>query len=529
MSLIPPETFRPADAPEQAPFTPGTVGRGLRVEDGLRLLAAGILVLLGGLGLGSFTFHEVAVRGTGYFVVLLALAVVLTAVAYYKFDLCLALFIGVIWIDLGQTPDLATGQSSGTGKALYPVELAALFLLFVWAVRRFSGRGGGLLWTPMNKPLVLYLAFSLWTAVNGYLFWDPALTHFYAGLPGEGHTPPLVIALELTLRVLSIGTFWLLASTLVSPQWLRRASYLLALPGLLLALSFWHLLPFVRANNWSVMLETGLACGLWAWLLENPAAPRPRRLAAGAGIFVLILQVFLLSITWISGWLSLFAGLLFIAHLKARRLFWGLIAGAAALAVCAAPFLQEKVVHKVQVSGDMDRLSLMRGALLYALHYPLGVGPGNYRAYNMYYGSKAMWNTSGYTSAHNFYAQSLSEMGFIGLIFTLIWVVTGVVMLTRFYRRMQPGFSRTTVLMVGGLWAGVAAASAVGDYFIPVYHNGGLGHLSTTIYAWIGLGIAVAHARREGVLTPEVPAPAAAPVPPRWQPDPRPYPRRMTR
>ena len=517
MSLVPRDTFLPLDPPTEhaAPFTPSRVGAGVRAEDALRLVLGGLLVFLGGLSLGSFTFHEVAGRGTGYFVVAACLAVVFTALAYYQFEACLALFVGIVWMKIGQTPSLATGVSSGTGKTLYPVELAALFLLFIWGLRRFGKGQGRLVPTPINRPLMLYLAFSVWTAINGALFWDPAVAHYFAGLPGDGHPAAQVVMLEMGLRVLSIGTFWMLASNLTDGRWLRRISVVFFVPGLLTCLSFYHLAPSL-AGNWPTLLEVGLDCGLWAWLLEPVGRWRRLRPLAVLLFAASVAHVFFFNITWISGWIALFVGLLMIAWLKSRRLFAGLLIGGVALVLVSLPFLQTRVVQKVQTSGDLDRASMARGDVLYALHFPLGVGPGNYRAYNMYYGRPSVWNTTGYTSAHNFYGQSLAEMGFVGLALTVFWVAAGTLMLVRFYRYSPPGSARTMILAIGGLWTGLSVAACVGDYFIPVYYNGGTVNMSTTIYGWIGLGIAVALARSNGALaaksapSPAVPAPIVA-------------------
>lgn len=481
---------------------PPESGHGMRPEDVLRLaLTVGVLLVVG-LVLGSFTFRELEGRGTGYFIIVLCLAVIMTSLAYFKFELALALFVGAIWLNFGGTPDLAKGVSSGTGKALYPVELGAMFLTLIWILRGLGRGKWGIVRTPMNVPLLAYLAFSVWTAVNGNLFWDPALTRFYAGMPGEGRTAPQVTIVELGLRTLSIGMFWLVAGSLGDPKWLRRVTWLLFLPGALICLSYYHVLPSL-SGGWPALLEIAPACTLWAWLLQGEnRSPRLRALGWLA-LGLLVFQIFLLgnAISWISGWFALFAGLFFIAFLKSKRLFAGLIAVSMILVVAAIPFLKSHVVHDVQTSGDLDRFSMMRGAVMYAMHFPLGVGPGNYRAYNLYYGRPSVWNTTAYTSAHDFYAQSLSEMGFVGLLITLVWVVGGVVMLTRLYRRCPPGFSRTVILGVAGTWAGLCAASIIGDYMIPVYHNGGLITMTTTIYSWIGLGIATAHARQQGLLS----------------------------
>ncbi len=503
-------------------------GFSLRPEDILRVVLAGIVVLIGGLTLGNLTFHELQTRGTGYFILAGSIAIILTAIAFYRFQPTVALFTGLLWITTGGTPDIAQGVSSGTGKALYPVELGALFLLFIWILRGVSLRQFQIVRTPINKWLIAYFAFSVFTAANGWLFWDPALTHAYAGLPGGGKTPIPVVVLELMQRVLSIGMFWLMGSILTDPVWLRRSSYVLLVPGAIALIAHLHHLPDIL-NVYNGLLEIVLACALWAWLLEKPESSTPgRRMLAWLCLALIIFQVFYMNLRWISGWIGLFIGLFFVAWLKSRRLFAGLIGGGGLLILLAQPFLKSQVLHKVQTSGDLDRFSMQHAALMYALHFPLGVGPGNFRAYNMYYGSPAMWNTTTYTSAHNFYGQALSEMGFGGLILTLAWVIAGVLMLARFYRRSPPGFSRTMILAIGGMWAGLCGASYLGDYLIPVYHNGGLANLGTTIYAWIGLGIAVAHARANGALDADgVPAP----LPP--EPAPLPsassyYPRRLT-
>lgn len=484
------------EAPETAPA--------MRPEDILRLIGAAGLILVVGLVLGGFTFHELNGRGTAYYVLALCLGVVLTAVAFQRFELALALFISVIWINFGGTPDLAKGVSSGTGKSLFPVELGVMFLIFIWILRSVGLGRLRIAWTPMNWPLVAYLLFSVWTAVNGYLFWDPALTRFYAGLPGGGRTAPQVTVLELMLRVLSVSTFWLIASSLTDVRWLRRISLLLMLPGVLICLLYYHVLPSVGgwkpAGDWSALVEILPACALWAWLLEARSKSPGLRVLAWVGLGMLVFQLFFVGISWISGWLALFVGLFFIALLKSKRLFAGLVALGLILVLASVPFLKTHVIQDVETSGDMDRFSLLRGALLYALHFPFGIGPGNFRAYNTYYGSASMWHTTVYTSAHDFYAQTLSEMGFAGLLLTLLWVFVGIWMLVRFYRQCPPGFSRTTILSIAGAWTGICAAGVVGDYLIPVYHNGGLINLSSTIYAWIGLGVAVAHACQMNLL-----------------------------
>jgi hypothetical protein len=513
MSLIQPEfdpRFRPAhDAGDgEAPLN----DRGVTPEAILRGFSVGLLVVLSGLALGGFTFHEMATRGTAYFVVAACLGIVLTAFAYQKFQMALVFSIALMFMRIGGTPGIAEG-GSGEGKGIYPVQIEAAFLLFIWALRGIGMRNFHITRTPMNGFLVAYLLYSVWSAINGWMFWDPMVTHYWGGLPG-GKTAPQVIVLEIVLSILSIGMFWVMASNLTDPKWLRRASFLLLLPGLMSFLAHVRLMPEI-SNVYDVLTQIVLTCTIFAWLLENPGARPGLRLLAVLFLMGLVFQTFFLNIRWISGWIGMFAGLLCVAWLKSKKLCVAMVCTGVALVLLAQPFLKASVLHKVQTSGDLDRFSMMRASLMYALKFPLGIGPGNYRAYNAYYGGRSMWNTSEYTSAHDFYAQVLSERGFIGLILALSWVIMGGIMLARFYKRTPPGFSRTVTLGIAGMWAGMCASSVIGDYLIPVYHNGGLANMGTTIYAWIGLGIAVAHARQSGLLAREPVTPSiAAPQPP---------------
>ena len=477
---------------QQTPAPPASPA----LETGLRLALAAALTLAGGVALGGWTFHEIAGRGTGYFVGAAAGAIGLCALAFYRWEWCVAGFVALAWLGLGRTPDMAQGVSSGTGKGLFPVELGLTFLLTAAVLKRLPR-----VRTPWDGPLVVYLCFCAWTAWNGALFWDNSLNRFYAGFPDAGRTPPAVTILEMALRVLSVGAFYLGAGAVRDGRTLRRVCLIVLLPGALTALSFLHLCPPLPVM-WGQLLEIGTACGLLAWLLETAATDRRTRLlrvAAWLALCAIAWQVFYIGLSWITGWLGLFAGLLCVVGLKSRRLLAGSIAGLVVVALCAVPFFRARVLPDVQTSGDLDRFQLLRGDILYALHWPLGIGVGNFRAYNLYYGQASQWGTTTYTSAHNFYGQALAEMGFGGLLVTAVMVVWGWWMLARWYRQMPPGFGRTFVMAAAGWWGGVCVAGVVGDYVVPVYHNGGLASLSTTVYTWLAVGLAAAQAREAGL------------------------------
>ncbi|MBV9848272.1 MAG: hypothetical protein JO250_01155 [Armatimonadetes bacterium] len=509
---------------------PPSPHRQVRPEEVLRGLLISAIVMVSGIVMGYFTQSELLRRGTAYFVLAAGAGVLLAAVAYRRIELVMLAYIGVIWVAIGATPDLINGVSSGTGKGIALSHIGMTFLLFIWGLRAVALGQTSFARLPLNGLLILFLAFNVWSAVSGLLFWDPALAQFYQGMgdPTGGRTSPVVVFFEVFVRALLVGAFWLFANNLRDEKWVRRVSWLLLLPGAAVLLVAVGHLP-LKAGGYAVLQEIIVACTLFAWLLEPRAADTPPRrglrLLAWLVLALIVFHVFRLNIRWVSGWFGLFCGLYIVAFLRSKRLFAVLLAVGLVLYVAGHAFLQQNVVHKVQTSGDMARFDMARASVYYALRFPLGVGPGNYRAYNLYYGGLTMWKTTTFSSAHGFYSQMLSELGFGGLILTALFVLTALTMVARFYRRMPPGPSRTFVLGLAGMWGGISAASGIGDYLIPVYHNGGVYSLSTAIYAWIGLGVAVAHARLYGLVSDEKPRAIAAQIPPAAEF----YPRKMGR
>ncbi len=503
--------------------------RQLRPEDVLRGFLLGVVILAAGFVLGNFTFNEIHGRGTAYFVMAAAGGVVLTAISYRRIEWAMAAFVLLTWMGVGGTPGVATGVTSGSSKSLALAEVGMAFLLFIWAVRALTGVQNTFVRSRLNGILIAYVAFCALCGINGDLFWDPAVAHFWGpGLNG-GREPLAVTAFEVGSRILAVGAFWLFANCLHDEGWLRRMTWLFMVPGILVLLSYATGIH-VLTQGYTFLLVGVVGCTLFAWLIEpRPAGVPARRGLRLLGWSALAVIVFIAGVTalkWVSGGLNLYVGLLFVAYLRDKRLFLTMLVMGGVFYVAGHAFLASTVIHKVQTSGDLYRVSMARAAVLYALKFPLGVGPGNYRSYNVYYGSSLAWNTAPFTSAHDFYAQALSEEGFGGLALVLVFVVTALVMLARFYRQLPAGWSRTAILGIAGMWAGNSAASCIGDYIIPTYHNGGVATMASTIYCWVGLGIGFAHARRCGLLPDRRKVPAAAPEAPSAADY---YPRRMGR
>jgi O-antigen ligase len=187
-----------------------------------------------------------------------------------------------------------------------------------------------------------------------------------------------------------------------------------------------------------------------------------------------------------------------------RTLFWWMIAIAGFIVVIRADSVVDRIYRPNFYAGgqmqwgtrtlgdrapgmfENDRTRMLIAAVRYAEAFPLGIGPGNYRMVNQYYGRKDVWNTTQFTSAHGTLAQTLSETGWAGLI-ALITMIAAI--LRSLWKRASDDF------MVTGIAAGctaIALASFLGDYLFPTYHNDGLAHFGSTVVFWLAAGVGLA-------------------------------------
>jgi O-antigen ligase len=197
-----------------------------------------------------------------------------------------------------------------------------------------------------------------------------------------------------------------------------------------------------------------------------------------------------------------------------RKLFWAGVAVVAFVVGANFGYFYQKVYKDnfygsgptldISRQGQMgtfenDRMRMLRASVRYASEFPLGIGLGNYRSYNKYFGRVNVWNTTTFTSAHGTYAQTLSETGWLGLICFLLLLYASARALRGYYRALPPGWEKTYLLGAYCGVIGVFCASFNGDYLFPTYHNGGIATFGACIYTWFMIGFGVAIARNAGL------------------------------
>jgi hypothetical protein len=467
-----------------------------------------LLAVLSGLALGICVLLLAGTKGVVWLGFGIVALIALALLARY-FEAGIVLLLLVAWLNLG-SPEVAQGASGGGSQRLMLSHLGLSAVLFVWLLKRIAAAKDAppLYRMPINLPMLLYFGVCVWSTLNSLLLPNQAVME---NAPKQYVEVNLI---EILMRALSFGGLLVLANTLQG-VWLRRAAFAILVPGVLATFGLTAIFPTTAFIAFPQIITTGI---LAAIALDNRGGfTKPIRVFAGIVAVLIFANFFLRGMEWVSGWAGAGVTLAIVAFRTNRRLFWAGVA-----AVMAIVFVKwDTVYEKVYVSnfygagpttdmsrvGQMgtfnnDRARMLRASLRYAANFPLGIGPGNYRSYNTYFGRIDVWNTTTFTSAHGTYAQTLSETGWPGFIVFLVLLYASGRMLLRYQAAVREGpnpWKATFLLGAHAACIGIFVASFNGDYLFPTYHNGGMRAFGQCVYTWLLLGIAAAIARDEGL------------------------------
>ncbi|WP_394794386.1 O-antigen ligase family protein [Armatimonas sp.] len=486
-----------------------------------RLKLLGSAAVIGAvLGLGGVLAAGAGLKGMIWLaIVVLGLVAVVTVANYLEAGIMV--FLALCWF-LFKTPGLAQGQSGGGEQGLALSQLGLVFLLAAWALRRLFGREGRLYKSPINAPILAYLFVCVWSTLHSQLFPDSTIER---GLIIA--TPMAVNLMEVVLRVLALGGLLLIANTVTRKNQSRLAAmfpiagvllFLFSLQGRPNNLEHPHgLALFVPGQGYGAFPQM-LAVGA---LVALALAGIGKRWQQGAmvGIALAIFGwAFIRNAEWVSGWLAGGLTLAIVVYNTNRRLFWIGVGIIALIVLVKFEYFWDKFYKMNFYAGghmnwglatlrgeqigalENDRSRMLRAAFQYADAFPLGVGLGNYKNYNLHYGSPAVWNSTTFTSAHGTYAQTLSELGWLGLLSQLWLQVATLVALYRYWRALPAGTWEKPWLLAtyAGCW-GIFVSAFLGDYIFPSYHNGGMGSFGGTVYVWLFAGLGIGIARLHGL------------------------------
>lgn len=445
------------------------------------------VTVLSGLAIGLFGLMSTGAGAKGGAWLLLSTLVFAGLVLLYrKFEIGIVVFLGVCWMAIG-TPTLAQGGGPSAQRLLVS-QMGLLLLLGVWLTRLLLRQRIELYKTPLNAPIFLYLAICCWSTLNGMMFRDPRID--VAGVQQYAQ----VNILEVLIRFLALGGLLMIGNTLKGRE-LRWAALMIAFPGVV---TFANLLPGIPTSLFLVFPQAIAMAMLSAFVLTGQGKLW-MRVAAVPFIFSMLSFYAVMGAEWMSGWITALGALAVITFFAQQRLFWaGCAAGAVGVLLNWGYFYKEVYIDNF-TTVSLDRFDMLRGSFLYAANFPLGIGLGNFRAYNRYYGRSDVWDTTTYSSAHGTYTQALSETGWLGLLTLLLLIAAATRMLYRYYQVLPKGWAKTYMLGALGSFLGIVVASFAGDYMFPAYHNGGMGSFGACVYVFLMIGVAIAIAREHGI------------------------------
>jgi len=402
---------------------------------------------------------------------LLGLGALVAGVAIYRLEYGV---LGLVLTAAAVPLSLPTGTESRVGASM----IAAGLLLLAWVGTMLVRKDFGLESTTANLSILGFVAAYAFSLVWSNTF-RPLDIRVWP-------TFPLVQVADLTKVVLFAASFLLVGDVLRDLRWIKRLWALFVIIG---AVGILQELASIKL----VPLNTGGLFPMWivsltyAQVLFNHHLSRWQRLLLITLPAAWVYRVFVLGITWISGWLPTVVTIVALSFLKSKRLFAVLLILLLAHVAFDYDFYYQKVwVHSLH--EDASRLAAWRrNWQVTREHLLFGTGPAGYAAYYMtYFPNQAM-------ASHSNYVDVLSQTGMVGSFF-FFWFLACLLktgMTTQGQLEEGTFVSALSKSLFCGL-LGVVVAMLLGDWLLPFVYTGGLAGFNHAIYSWILLGVMLA-------------------------------------
>jgi len=313
--------------------------------------------------------------------------------------------------------------------------------------------------------------------------------------------PPIEHA-PLRAQIGGLAAFWASgAVALMAMRWGRGSAQLapllwvfLWLGGLFCAIRFVPELGFL-----SQQLAPGINGSMvWTWTiaLAFAQAVENGRLALAQRFVLLVLVAVLLwtglaeSRGWLAGWVPALAALVLIVLRTRPRLAVALVIAIGGVFLWKPDRLIGLVMAGDNTYSLATRLEAAGILLRIASLRPLfGLGPANY------YPATAAYEIRGYAvnfSSHNNYIDLLAQTGIVGLVLFLAVFALALWRTWKMVALAEDGMPRAFALGALGGLGGTLVAALLGDWVVPFVYNLTLSQLSSSTFAWLFLGCALA-------------------------------------
>lgn len=420
----------------------------------------------------------------------------------------------LLYLAFGGVTVIRLGAFKGdeVSQGVFPAHAMASVVIGVWLLKLLVDQrrsGDRFLALPINLPLFLILGVAAISLLLGLVRFDRSVASEMKLTVSIG---------QIVLFAWGIGSYFVAANVVDDSRWLRLATgVLIAMAGLAW---FALLAPFPLGENWEAVSFGGMAaspmCVAMAFHTRRP----------GMKVLLILLSLAPLYYGISNGKASFYffytTAAATVLLMKLRR---GLVVGlpvVLALYIIAVPLATQDVLPQIarnlidrevdqqSLGGRAGRVELARDALSIWTGYPIfGVGPANSYAY--------MTRYSVIGTPHNQYINVLLELGLVGLVCFLAFLVAGFVTGVRLYYWVRDPFHRAFVLGWLGLFVGMAAGGMAADVTLLSIRNGGLPNFALYYHQWILMGLAMSVVRLERQARVEVTEPTPqTPLRPLW-------------
>jgi len=364
---------------------------------------------------------------------------------------------------------------TGTYSRVSAVMLLVMLLSGVWIATSLVQGRFKLVKSPLNAPLITFMAICSLSLVWSVVFRDPMLL--------EQDNFLIVQLGALAAMVLSPLAALLIANFVTTP---RQLWYI---AGLFISVGIAH--SYGRALGLTIeQLNTRGLFPLWftsvayAVLIAQPGLRLRWRVLLGITLLVHLYVVGFIGIIWLSGWIPPLIAILAITLFRSKIAFIVLLAAVVWIISWQWDFLYTEVYLAGIDDGGLERFILWRNNMELVQNHPLlGVGPAGYAIYYLTY------HPDEARSTHNNYLDIIAQTGILGSLCWL-WIVAASIRESWVTLRDAPrGGLRTLALASAGGLAGSVVAMQLGDWIIPFAYNQTIEGYRYTIFSWIFLGV----------------------------------------
>ncbi len=368
----------------------------------------------------------------------------------------------------------------GNGSQMPLSMLITIGLVGLWILAMLIRRQWDLAPAPFNRPLLFFMAATIFSMPWGILWADPILNWRVMGNFRVTQLASLLMMLALMWVPLIVGRF----ITRPWQIWFYLWSFIIS--GLLMTTTQFfniHQILLTDMGLWGLWFALPLA-GL---VIVHPGLRWYWRLLGTAALVWHLYLVVIHNSLWVSGWLPTLIGVVALVFLHSRKAF-AVVLVAALLFAAVGPgraYLEMVTTENVD-EGGMERLDIWsRNLGIVQQHWLLGTGPAGYAPYNMTYFPEDARST------HNNYFDILAQFGVIGTGLWFWFVAVSLWYGWRVVGRAAPGLQRTTAIVATAGWAAAMVAMMLGDWVLPFVYNQGIRGFSYAAYSWIFLGLLV--------------------------------------